>query len=89
MTVDTPEDFERTKMIIEALYKNGKIYLDDIITLLENIPIESKEIKETDSIKLIDKRITYKEWRNIMTKRIENSHIIKLGETFYDENKQV
>ena len=88
LTVDTPEDLNRTEQLITELYRNNRIFLDDIIEFLETSSVTAKELKETDTIKLVDKRISYKEWRDIIESRIKHSHIIELGETFYNDNKE-
>ena len=87
LTVDTPEDLKRTEHLISELYQDNRIFLDDIIEYLETNLVSTKELRESDTIKLVDKRISYKEWRDIIEKRIEQSHIIELGETFYNDNK--
>jgi spore coat polysaccharide biosynthesis protein SpsF len=87
LTVDTPEDLKRTERLVTELYKNNRIFLDDIIEYLETNKVATKELSDSDTIKLVDKRISYKEWREIIERRIKHSHIIELGETFYNDNK--
>jgi len=73
LTVDTPEDFERTKFIFENI-DSGLIKYRDIITLNEKLEIPYFKINKDLSIKLPDKEtISYGDFRTIIIERIEKS----------------
>lgn len=89
LTVDTPEDFERTKFLIDRLCKDGRIYYNDIIELGKKVDIPHFKVDENANIKMPDNKfITYGEFRNIiMKKRIDKSKKVILEEGFYENQR--
>lgn len=92
LTVDTPEDLERTQFIIDRLVDNYNVYYDDIMKLSKNTEIPNFKVNKYSQIKLpYNKTITYEDFRrNVMAPKIEKSKKIYLEEGFYEtyKNKQ-
>lgn len=89
LTVDTPDDFRRTVEIYNNLYRNGRIYYDDIIAMHNRTPIPNFEIDASVTLKMPgNKTISYAKFREIMRERVERSIKIALEAGFY-ENKKI
>ena len=85
LTVDTPADFERTTFLIDQLYKDCRIYYDDIIGLTKNVEIPYFKIDKNATVKMPDnKTITYGQFRNKMKARIDKAKKIILEDGFYE-----
>lgn len=90
LTVDTHEDFNRTEFILKKLYRNGRIFYDDIIALDKKNPIPNFKIEMKMPIRLPDnKTIPYHVFRSIMKERIEKSRKITLEDKFYETAKNI
>ena len=89
LSVDTPEDLERTQFIVDHLYKNGRIFYDDIIMLSRKVNVPHFAIDKNAPIKIPDsKTITYENIRKTtMHPRIEKAHRIYLEEGYYQHQK--
>lgn len=89
LSVDTPADLERTQFLVDQLYKNGRIYYDDIIKLSKQMEIPHFEIDKDAPIKIPDnKTITYYEIRKkTMHPRIEKAQKIYLEDGFYENQR--
>lgn len=73
LTMDTPEDLERTKFIFDNIYTD-LIKYRDIIALNENIEIPCFKINTNLSIKLPDNETkSFGDFRDIINGRIEKS----------------
>lgn len=86
LTVDTPEDFERTLKIL-----NGKneIDLDDIINKSENFSIPNLIYKKQGMVKFPANLIlSFESFRVEMNNRIKNSTIYKVPEGLYSQLKK-
>lgn len=90
LTVDTQADLERTKFLIDRLYKNGRIYYDGIIKLSENLEVPHFRIDKNSPVKMPDnnKNITYGEFRKNMKDRIDKSKKVLLEDNFYEKSKK-
>jgi spore coat polysaccharide biosynthesis protein SpsF len=88
LTVDTPEDLERSEFIINKLYRQGRIYYNDIIRLNNESPIPHFKADRKMPVKLPDgKSITFEEFDKDMKGRAEKSRKVFLEDGFY-ENKR-
>lgn len=86
LTVDQPDDFTRTKIILEAIGFSGNFKELSISKVLEvisddEIEMPARIIKPSGSVKLpFDKVISYKEFQEDMARRREASLLLKLYE---------
>lgn len=89
LSVDTPDDLERTQFLVDRLYKNGRIYYDDIIKLSKQVTVPHFEIDKDAPIKIPDgKTITYYDIRkNTLYLRIEKAKKIYLEDGFYETQR--
>lgn len=89
LTVDTPQDFQRTEFLIEHLYRNGRIYYDDIIRLNKRSKIPHFRINENANIKLPrGESIAYGDFRRkFIDERIEGSKKVFLEKGFYENQR--
>lgn len=84
LTVDNPDDWQRTCEIIGS---NTKILkYSEIVEICTNSKIHNLEFKAGDSVKFPAKMIlTYKTYRTEMDQRIEDAHIVSLGKNEYED----
>ena len=89
LSVDTPDDLERTQFLVDRLYKNGRIYYDDIVKLNKESTIPHYEIDKDEPIKIPDgKTITYYDIRkNTLHPRIDKAKKIYLEDGFYETQR--
>jgi hypothetical protein len=88
LTVDTYDDFERTKYIMDHLSDRSRIYYDDILKLHHQKDIPYFEISRDMIVKLPDGKVTsYNNLRHLLRERIEQSEKIMLPEGFYADNR--
>jgi len=89
LSVDTPDDLERTQFLVDRLYKNGRIYYADIVKLNKEITIPHYEIDKDEPIKIPDgKTITYYDIRkNTLHSRIDKAKKIYLKYGFYETQR--
>lgn len=81
LTVDTPEDWRRTKYLIEKLWRDNNIRYADIVRLAKKEKIPYFKMKKTMLLKMPnDKKITYPQFRNLLRKRVKESKKIYLKE---------
>ncbi|GGG25263.1 cytidylyltransferase domain-containing protein [Pontibacter amylolyticus] len=78
VTVDTQQDFVRTRRVVEVLKEKApeEIMLEDILALYTNaeISIPFAEIKAVDEVKLpYNKKVSYTEFKKDMDRRISQS----------------
>ncbi|PKP62020.1 hypothetical protein CVT91_00890 [Candidatus Atribacteria bacterium HGW-Atribacteria-1] len=84
LTVDTPDDFQRTEEIIEK-QRNIPNYID-ILSICKNNKINNLYYKVSDNVKCPGGLlITYSTFRNEMEERIKKSKIIQLKKGEYLE----
>lgn len=85
LTVDTPNDFERTKFIFDHVENKNDIRYSEILKINSRTPIPFFNIDKDISIKLPDdKKISYSQFRQMMSMRIDGSEKIILPEGFYE-----
>jgi len=81
ITVDTPEDLKRTKLIFEQV-KNTSVFnieLKEILHILENEEGSNTTMNLNEMVKYpFEKMITFQEFKNDMVRRKEGSKLIKL-----------
>jgi len=89
LTVDTHEDFERTEFLIDRLYKNNRLYYDDIIRLDKKIKIPHFNIDKNLLVKMPNNNaITYTEFRSsTIEQRINRSKKVVLEVNFYENQR--
>lgn len=89
LTVDTHEDFERTEFLIDRLYKNNRLYYDDIIKLNKKIKIPHFNIDKNLLVRMPNNNaITYAEFRSsIIEQRINRSKKVVLEVNFYGNQR--
>lgn len=91
LTVDTPEDFERTEFIIKNISKKEGFFYDDILKLNDERTIPYFEVKTKGvEVKLPDdtKMSFIKFYKDVLGPKIDNSKKIYLKEGFYKEEKE-
>ncbi len=88
LTVDTPEDFERTLFIMKHLKEKKVIYLDDILNLNKTTPIPYLEISRNIKINFPNntKKI-YGEYLEELEEKYKTCNIVKLEDDFYEKDK--
>ena len=64
LSIDTPNDFSRTKPYLLNLEESYSIV--DVINIIEEYNIAYSKINKESNIKLIDKIITYKEYKQYL-----------------------
>ena len=91
LTVDTQEDFERSKYIIDKLYINKRVFYDDIIELDRKNPIPYFRLGPNLPVKLPNNNVTtlIEFRRNILEKRIKMSRKVQLGDGYYESKKSL
>jgi spore coat polysaccharide biosynthesis protein SpsF len=88
LTVDTPEDFQRTLYIMEKLSDNNVIYLDDILNLNENASIPHLKIDRNIQIKFPnDMKKLYGDYLDELEDKYKSCIIVNLDEDFYEKDK--
>lgn len=88
LTIDTPEDWERTLYIYNNISKSIINYLD-ILNLNEKNDIPFFSINKEMLIKLPDnEKITYRDFREKIKKKIDKANKIYLEEDFYLKIKE-
>jgi len=88
LTVDTPEDLERTLFIVDNIDNPKSIYLDDIIALHERNPIPFLEVDKNLVIKFPDNmKKSYSDYLIELEEKYKNCIIVELEEDFYEKNK--
>lgn len=88
LTVDKPEDLERTLFIFEKFKDRAKIYLDDIIELSKRVEIPNLKIEQDFQIKFPNNtKKLYKEYLDDLEKEYKNCIIVNLREDFYEKYK--
>jgi spore coat polysaccharide biosynthesis protein SpsF len=88
LTVDTPQDFERTLYIMEHLDGKKPVYLDDILTLHHRKPIPYLEINREIEIKFPNnKKKKYGEYLEELKEKYQACMNVKLDEDFYEKSK--
>lgn len=84
LTVDTYQDFVRTKFIINKLYKKNKIKYQEILDLCKKGDVPNFYLNRSYPIKYSDNRtISFHEYRKIMDERIEKSVKVYLDDNLY------
>jgi len=87
LTIDTPEDLERTLFILEHL-KKKTVYLDDILELNEKVKIPHLEINKDTQIKFPhNKKKFYGEYLQELNQEYKKCIVHNLIEDFYEKNK--
>jgi len=91
LTVDTPADFQRTEFLLGQLYKDGRIFYDDILKLSQGTEVPHIRVDKDSSVKMPDAgEMTYEEFRrNIMGGLIADSRQIFLEEKFYEDQRRL
>ena len=81
ITVDTPEDYRRTKQIIQAFKGDPlKIKLKEIIQLIDTLQIEHGKYSARGVVKMpYGKEVSFEEFHKDMSSRIEKSHQLLIG----------
>jgi spore coat polysaccharide biosynthesis protein SpsF len=89
LTVDTHEDFERTEFLIDRLYKNNRLYYDDIIKLNNKKKIPYFNIDKNLLVRMPNNNaITYAKFRrSIIEQRINRSKKVVLEVNFYENQR--
>ncbi|WP_231476845.1 hypothetical protein, partial [Methanoculleus sp. MH98A] len=88
LTVDTYDDFERTRYIMDHLSDRSGIYYDDVLKLHHQKSIPHFEISQDMIVKLPDGKVSsYGNLRRLLRERIERSEKIILPEGFYADNR--
>ncbi|MFX1385280.1 MAG: cytidylyltransferase domain-containing protein [Promethearchaeota archaeon] len=88
LTIDTPEDFERTLFIFNHLNYQKGIFLDEIFDLNEKNPIPSFKIDKEMLIKFPNNmKIKYSQYLKKLEEKYNNCINIELEEDFYEKNK--
>lgn len=87
LTVDTPQDWERTQFIFEHIFEK-KIYFGDIAALSEKMDIPYYDMDRDGLVKLPDdERITYAEFRKMYEERIKKSIQSSMEEGYYESER--
>ena len=87
LTVDTPEDLERTIFIMNNI-KGTNIYLDDILNLHESNNIPYFNIDKNTLIKFPNNQLKkYGEYMKELEEKYKNCIRIELEEDFYEQSK--
>ncbi|MBD5492124.1 MAG: hypothetical protein HDR16_08435 [Lachnospiraceae bacterium] len=87
LTVDTPQDWERTQFIFDHISEK-KIYFGDIVTLSEKTDIPHYDMEKDGLVKLPnDESITYGEFREMYESRIKKSIQLTMEEGYYDSER--
>lgn len=87
LTVDTPQDWERTKFIFEHISEK-KIYFGDIFALNEKMDIPYYDMDKDGLVKLPDdERITYNGFREMYELRIKKSIHLSMEEGYYESER--
>ena len=87
LTVDTPQDWERTQFIFEHISEK-KIYFGDIAALSEKMDIPHYDMDREGLVKLPDdERITYAEFRKMYEARIKKSMQSSMEEGYYESER--
>lgn len=81
LSVDTPEDLERTKLLYKYGYKNN---LSNIIKYIRDNGIESAKINENGILKLINKEVSYYKYKNYLKELADKSKTLKMKNGWYD-----
>lgn len=88
LTVDTPEDLERTLFILNNINNTKGIFLDDILSLHERNPIPFLEVDKNLQIKFPDNmKKSYAKYIEELEEKYENCINVELEEDFYAKNK--
>ncbi|MFX0075242.1 MAG: hypothetical protein ACFE96_07360, partial [Candidatus Hermodarchaeota archaeon] len=88
LTVDTPDDFERTLYIMRHLKDKKVIYLDDILNLNKTTPIPHLEIDRNIQIKFPNNlKKYYGEYLDELEDKYKSCTIVNLEEDFYEKGK--
>lgn len=87
LTVDTIHDLERTRIVIEKKYSNGRVYLDDILSLNNQEGIPFFHVNKDMLLKLPEGNITFSEYREMMMDRTNKSMKLYLMEGYYESKK--
>lgn len=87
LTVDTPEDWERTEFIFRNTVEK-RIYLGDIVSLSGKMEIPYYDMDRNGMVKLPDNEvITYTEFRKMYDLRITKSMQVLMEEGFYENER--
>ena len=89
LTVDTPEDFERTIFILEKLYENDRFFYDDLVQLEKKENIPYYHLDPEMQVKLPEKTITLRSFQNMFEMRIQKSKKLYLEDRFYESKKPI
>lgn len=88
LTVDIPEDYERSVQIIKNLYKNGRVFYDDIVRYHKDKGLPYFEMKSTGLVKYPNgSKVSYADFRASMDEKIGASHVIQLKDGFYESKR--
>ena len=88
LTVDTPEDLERTLFIFNHLNHQKGIFLDDILELHKRKPIPFLEVDNNLLIKFPNNvKKFYSEYLQELEEKYKNCMRFELEEDFYEKNK--
>lgn len=88
LTIDTPEDFERTIFIMEHLNDKKVIYLDDILNLNKSAQIPYLQISRNIQIKFPNQqKKLYGDYLDELEEKYKSCIIVNLEEDFYEKEK--
>ena len=88
LTIDTPEDFERTIFIMEHLNDKEVIYLDDILNLNKSAQIPYLQISRNIQIKFPNQqKKLYGDYLDELEDKYKSCIIVNLEEDFYEKEK--
>lgn len=88
LTVDTPEDLERTRHIFKKLGDKKWIYYDDILDLHENEQIPYLVVNKNQEMKFPNNQLKlYKDYLEELDEMYKKCINIKLEEDFYEKYK--
>jgi spore coat polysaccharide biosynthesis protein SpsF (cytidylyltransferase family) len=88
LTVDTPEDLERTLFIFKQLKMKKNIYLDDILKLNREVKIPYLAIDTNSQIKFPNnQKKKYGEYLRELNQEYKKCIVLNLADDFYEKNK--
>lgn len=88
LTVDTQEDFIRTKFIINNIKNPNGYFLDDILNLNEKTPIPNLIIEKNTKIKIPNnEKMLFEEYHEFLKSQYQKFKKIDLDKDFYEKNK--
>ena len=88
LTIDTPQDFERTLYIMNHLNDKKAIYLDDILKLNAKTPVPFLEINRNIRIKFPnEQKKFYGEYIDELEEKYQSCIKVNLEDDFYEKSK--